>query len=49
MNNEVNRVLAACIDKLKQLVNNVMDNIFKNIYIMPVGLRLICKIIEINL
>ncbi|CAK58383.1 unnamed protein product (macronuclear) [Paramecium tetraurelia] len=49
MNNEINSVLIACIDKFKQLVNNIMENIFKNIYLIPQGIRIICKMIQITI
>ncbi|CAD8056666.1 unnamed protein product [Paramecium sonneborni] len=49
MNNEINSVLIACIDKFKQLVNNIMENIFKNIYLIPQGIRIICKMIQISI
>ncbi|KAM3135380.1 hypothetical protein pb186bvf_012538 [Paramecium bursaria] len=49
INDEVQKILNACIEKSKQLVNNLMENIFKSIYTLPVGLRIICKLIQIHL
>lgn len=49
MNNDVIKVLTGCIEKLKQLVNDLLGNVFKNIYTLPVGLRIICKLIQISL
>ena len=45
-NNDVNRVLRGCVDKLRNLVNIIMDSIFKNIYNVPIGIRIVCKFIE---
>lgn len=47
MQENVNRLLKKNIDALKNLTNNVFDSIFKNLYNIPVPIRITCKIIEI--
>lgn len=42
-------MLNGCIEKLKSLVNLIMESIFKNIYNVPVGMRMVCKMIEMHL
>ncbi|EAR94380.2 GTPase-activator protein for Ras-like GTPase (macronuclear) [Tetrahymena thermophila SB210] len=47
MQDNVNRLLKKNIDILKNLTNIVFDSIFKNLYNIPVPIRITCKIIEI--
>lgn len=47
MQENISRILKKNIDGLKNLTNAVFDSIFKNIYNIPVPIRITCKIIEI--
>ncbi|KAL4511721.1 hypothetical protein ABPG72_012566 [Tetrahymena utriculariae] len=47
MQDNANRLLKKNIDILKNLTNIVFDSIFKNLYNIPVPIRITCKIIEI--
>lgn len=46
MNDNVNRILKKNVEILKNLTNYLFDSIFKNIYNIPVPIRITCKIIE---
>lgn len=47
MEDNINRILKRNIEILKNLTNNAFDSIFKNIYNIPIPIRITCKIIEI--
>lgn len=47
MQDNVNKLLKKNVDTLKNLTNTVFDSIFKNLYNIPVPIRITCKIIEI--
>ena len=43
---EVERILNSNVEKIKNLLFCFMDSIFSNLYNMPVGIRIICKMIK---